>query len=261
MLGKREVEAFLSHLAVERQVAASTQAQALNALLFLYRHVLEVELPWLDEVVRAKRTRRLPVVLTAGEVRRVLDRLAGRDRLIASLLYGAGLRLLEGLRLRVQDIDVDRREITVRQGKGNKDRRVPLPETLRDALHRQLAAARLAYDEDRVRGVPVSGLPDALERKYPQAATSWGWYYLFPAAGLAADPRDGTLRRHHLHESSVQKAVTAAVRAAGIHKPASCHTLRHSFATHLIEGGYDIRTVQELLGHKDVSTTQSTCTC
>lgn len=243
MLGKREVDAFLSHLAVERQVAASTQAQALNALLFLYRHVLEVELPWLDEVVRAKRTRRLPVVLTAGEVRRVLDRLAGRDRLIASLLYGAGLRLLEGLRLRVQDIDVDRREITVRQGKGNKDRRVPLPETLRDALHRQLAAARLAYDEDRVRGVPVSGLPDALERKYPQAATSWGCYYLFPGAGLAADPRDGTLRRHHLHESSVQKAVTAAVRAAGIHKPASCHTLRHSFATHLIEGGYDIRTV------------------
>jgi integron integrase len=255
-LGKAEIEAFLSHLAVVRRVSASTQAQALNALLFLYRHVLGQDLPWLDEVVRAKRARRLPVVLTPAETRAVLEQLGGREKIVASLLYGAGLRLMEALRLRTKDLDFERREITVREGKGNKDRRVPLPDSLRGPLGQQLAMTRLEFERDRQREVPVSGLPNALECKYPQAAASWGWYYVFPAQRPAPDPRDGVRRRHHLHESSVQKAVALAVRAAGIAKPASCHTLRHSFATHLIESGYDIRTVQELLGHKDVSTTQ-----
>lgn len=255
-MGKAEIEAFLSHLAVTRRVSAATQAQALNAVLFLYRHVLGDEPPWLGDVVRAKRSRRLPVVLTPAEVRLVLDRLGGREKVVASLLYGCGLRLMEALRLRVKDLDFDRREITVREGKGNKDRRVPLPDSLREALSRQLAAARLEYQRDRVAAIPVSGLPHALDRKYPQAASSWGWYYVFPGNRPAVDPRDCVRRRHHVHENTIQKAVTAAVRSAGISKSASCHTLRHSFATHLIESGYDIRTVQELLGHKDVSTTQ-----
>jgi integron integrase len=255
-MGKLQVEAFLSHLAVARGVSASTQSQALNALLFLYRHVLDMDLPWLGDVVRAKRSRPLPVVLTPAEARVVLDRLEGREQLVASLLYGAGLRLLEALRLRVKDVDFDRREITVRFGKGNKDRRTPLPERLREPLLRQLAFARLEHDHDRARSIPVSEVPESLARKYPQLTSSWAWYYVFPGQRPTIDPRDGVRRRHHLHENTMQKAMTAAVRAAGITKPASCHTLRHSFATHLVESGYDIRTVQELLGHKDVSTTQ-----
>jgi integron integrase len=255
-LGGEEVGVFLTRLVTRRNVAAGTQNQALAALLFLYREVLGQDLPWMDGVVRAKRPRRLPVVLTRDEVHRLLGQLQGRDWLMASLLYGSGMRLMECLRLRVKDVDFQRRDMIVREGKGNKDRHVPLPQAATAALREQLAAAKLLHAADLAAGHGAVWLPHALARKYPGAAWEWGWQYVFPATQRSRDPRTGTVRRHHLDEKVLQRAVQRARRAAGIVKPATCHTLRHSFATHLIEDGYDIRTVQELLGHKDVATTQ-----
>jgi len=255
-MGAGEVEAFLTHLAVERNVSASTQNQAKAALLFLYREVLQVDLPWLGEVVAARVTRRLPVVLTQREARELLLQLNGTMWLVASLLYGTGMRVLEGLRLRVKDIEFERREIIVREGKGNKDRVTVLPENLIVPLHAQMEKARTLHQADLEAGFGAVWLPDALAVKYRSAARAWGWQYVFPGAGRSVDPRDGAERRHHLHEQSVQKAVSLAARRAEITKPCTPHVLRHSFATHLLQAGYDIRTVQELLGHKDVSTTQ-----
>lgn len=254
-MGASEVEVFLSHLAVDRRVAASTQNQALSALLFLYREVLGVELPWLDGLVRAKRPARLPVVLTAAEVRALLANLEGSAWLAANLMYGSGLRLMETMRLRVKDVDLARREVTVRDGKGGKDRRSMLPERLVEPLQRQLERVQALHAQDRAANLPGVEVPGALARKYPNAGRELAWQFLLPARQPGIDPHSGVRRRHHLHPSAVQRAVRRAVRAAGILKPASCHTLRHSFATHLLEAGYDIRTVQELLGHKDVSTT------
>lgn len=255
-MGGAEVEAFLTCLATRHEVAAGTQNQALAALLFLYREVLGQDLPWMDGVVRAKRPRRVPVVLTREEIRRLLAQLQGREWLMAGLLYGSGLRLTECLRLRVKDVDFSRRDIIVREGKGNKDRHVPLPLALEGALRDQMAAAHLLHRTDLGAGFGVVWLPHALARKYPCAAREWGWQYVFPAARRSRDPRSGEVRRHHIDAKALQRAVQRARLAAGITKPATCHTLRHSFATHLIEDGQDIRTVQELLGHKDVSTTQ-----
>jgi integron integrase len=254
-LGGTEVEAFLSHLATDRDVAAATQNQALAAILFLYRHVLDVELPWLDGVVRAKRPQRLPVVLSREEVRFVLSHLSGVSWLVASILYGSGLRLMEALRLRIKDVDLEHPQITVRDGKGGKDRVTVLPQSLLPELRRHLAALHDWYEEERRRNAPGVSLPTALDRKYPNAALSWGWQYLFPSSVLCKDPYGSGTLRHHLHPKTMQRAVTLAVRRAGIPKPASCHTFRHCFATHLLESGYDIRTVQELLGHSDVKTT------
>jgi integron integrase len=255
-MGAREVTAFLTGLATHGHVAASTQNQALSSLLFLYRIVLETELPWMEDIVRAKRPRRVPVVLSRDEVARLLGALDGTPWLMAALLYGSGMRLMECLRLRVKDVDFSRNEITVREGKGRKDRRVPLPGKLRDALRRQIARARILHEHDLAEGHGEARLPYALARKYPNAGREWGWQFVFPSAQVSRDPLDGAMRRHHLDEAVLQRAVKRAVRVAGIHKPATCHTLRHSFATHLIEAGQDIRTVQELLGHKDVATTQ-----
>ena len=255
-MGGTEVAAFLTDLATRGRVAASTQNQALSALLFLYRAVLEVQLPWLDDVIRAKRPRRVPVVLSRDEVQRVLGALDGVHWLMAGLLYGSGLRLMECLRLRVKDVDFARNEITVREGKGRKDRRVPLPGTLREALERQIARARLLHETDLAAGHGEARLPYALARKYPNAGREWGWQFVFPSQQVSRDPLDGVLRRHHLDEAGLQRAIKRAVHVAGISKPATCHTLRHSFATHLLEAGHDIRTIQELLGHKDVATTQ-----
>ena len=254
-LGAEEVEKFLTHLAVEGKVAASTQNQARSALLFLYREVLEIELPWLDNVERAKAPKRLPVVLTRKEVQAVLSRLEGTQWLIASLLYGTGMRIMECLRLRVKDVDFSRKEILVRDGKGFKDRVTMLPTALANPLREHLKKVKSLHDQDLAAGTGSVFLPYALERKYPNAARDWGWQYVFPAAGISTDPRSGEVRRHHVLEQSVQRAVKQAARDANLVKPATPHTLRHSFATHLLEGGYDIRTVQELLGHSDVSTT------
>jgi integron integrase len=254
-LGAAEVREFLSHLATENNVAASTQNQALAALLFLYRHVLEQPLPRIQDVVRARRPRRLPVVLTQAEVGAVLAELDGTLHVAASLLYGAGLRLLECLRLRTKDVDFAAGQILVRDGKGQKDRVTMLPNQLREPLEFHLRKVRLLHEEDLRAGHGEVYLPGALAKKYPQAARSWGWQYVFPAAQRSRDPRSAAVRRHHLSESVLQRAVKRAVRRAGIDKAASCHTLRHSFATHLLEAGYDIRTVQELLGHEDVRTT------
>jgi integron integrase len=255
-LGGPEVEAFLTHLAVDRAVSASTQAQALSALLFLYKQVLDVDLPWLDNVVRAKPSRRLPVVLSTTEVRTVLSQLRGDHWLVASLLYGSGLRLMEALRLRVKDVDFPYRQLIVRDGKGGKDRVTILPTGVVDPLRVHLERVRERHRTALEQGFGGVELPQALARKYPGAHLEWGWQYVFPAERPGRDPRSGAVRRHHLHEESVQRAVRAAVRAAGIEKPASCHTFRHCFATHLLELGYDIRAVQELLGHRDVKTTQ-----
>ena len=254
-MGKPEVEQFLSHLAVERNVAASTQNQALSAILFLYKEVLEKNIGWLDDVERAKRPARLPVVLTAAEVRTVLAHLEGRHRLMANLLYGAGLRLMECVRLRVKDLDFEYRQITVRDGKGQKDRLTMLPDALAGPLRTHLADVKILHEQDLQEGFGNVYLPFALERKYPNAGREWGWQYVFPASQRSIDPRSNIERRHHLDEQTLQRAFKSAVRASGITKPASCHSLRHSFATHLLMAGYDIRTVQELLGHKDVSTT------
>ena len=255
-LGGLEVEAFLTLLATRGQVAAGTQNQALAALLFLYREVLGLELPWMENVVRAKRPRRLPTVLSVPEVRRLLAVMDGQCGLMASLLYGTGMRLMECLRLRVKDVDFGRAEIVVRDGKGGKDRRVPLPQRLREPLAAAIERVRVLHAADLAAGYGEAWLPTALARKYPNAPREAGWQYLFPSPSLSADPRSGAVRRHHLDDSVLQRAVRTARRRAGITKPATCHTLRHSFATHLLEAGYDIRTVQELLGHKDLATTQ-----
>jgi len=254
-MGASEVEAFLSSLAVDRNVSASTQRQALAAILFLYKEVLSVDLPWLDGITRAKERVRVPVVLSKPEVVRLFTVLEGVHALMARLMYGSGMRLMECLRLRVKDIDFDRMELTVREGKGGKDRLTMLPASLAQPLGEHLARIRVLYDADRETGVPGVWLPDALERKYPAAGVSWGWYWVFPSATLAVDPVSGTRRRHHTHEQALQRAVKRAAFRAGIAKPVTTHILRHSFATHLLESGYDIRTVQELLGHSDVSTT------
>ena len=254
-IGGAEVEAFLTHLAVEGHVAAATQNQALSALLFLYREVLGQSLPWLDQVVRAKRPARLPVVLSRHEVARVLERMDGVHGLMARLLYGTGMRLMECVRLRVKDVDFERGELLIRDGKGAKDRVTMLPSSLIEPLRAQLRARRQLYEDDLQKGLASVYLPDALERKYPNAATDWGWQYVFAAVGYSLDPRSGLERRHHRDEKLLQRAMKKAVLAAGLAKPATPHTLRHSFATHLLESGYDIRTIQELLGHKDVATT------
>jgi integron integrase len=254
-MGAVEVEAFLTYLAVEEHVAAATQNQALSALLFLYREALGVNLPWLENVVRAKRPARLPVVLTRREVAAVLDHMQGTHGLMARLLYGTGMRLMECMRLRVKDVDFERAEILIRDGKGGKDRVTMLPQALSAPLQAHLQTRRRLYDDDSAKGMASVYLPDALARKYPEAATDWGWQYVFVAGSYSIDPRSGKERRHHMDEKLLQRAVKKAVLAAALVKPATPHTLRHSFATHLLEGGYDIRTVQELLGHADVSTT------
>ena len=251
-----EIEAFLSHLATVRHVAPATQAQALAAILFLYKAVLKVDLPWLENIVRASRPRRLPVVLTQQEARAVIGHLDGTQWLIAALLYGSGLRILEALRLRVKDVDLDYLQLIVRDGKGAKDRSTMLPQSLVAPLRVHLARVKEQHELAIKGGYGGVEMPYALARKYRNAHLEWGWQYVFPAAQPSRDPRSGARRRHHIHEESVQRAVREAVRRAGITKPASPHTFRHSFATHLLERGYDIRTVQELLGHKDVTTTQ-----
>jgi integron integrase len=254
-MGEAEVTAFLSWLATERDVAAATQGQALSALLFLYKHVLGHDLPWLAELVRAQRPVRLPAVLTEGEVRRLLAALEGGAWLMGGLLYGAGLRQVECLSLRVKDIDFAYRQILVRDGKGAKDRVTMLPAVLLQPLQAHLGRVRLLHRRDLKEGFGAVFLPHALARKYPRAAREWGWQYVFPSANRSADPESGMVRRHHVHPDTLGRAVKRAAAAAGIVKPVSCHTLRHSFATHLLERGHDIRTVQELLGHSDVSTT------
>jgi integron integrase len=254
-MGPEEVEGFLTYLAVDGRVAASTQNQAKSALLFLYKEVLGSELAWLDGVEEAKRPERLPVVLTVDEVNVVLGRMIGTHGLIGRLLYGSGMRLMEAVRLRVKDVDFRRLEILIRDGKGAKDRVTMLPQALAESLRAHLVLVRQIHAQDLAAGYGDVYLPFALERKYPSAPREWLWQYIFPAARLSEDPRSGKLRRHHFDEQVVQRAMRQALRDAGINKPATPHTLRHSFATHLLQSGYDIRTVQELLGHKDVSTT------
>jgi integron integrase len=253
-MGAGEIRDYLTHLAVDRNVAASTQNQALSAILFLYREVLGIKLDWVEGVVRAKKSARLPVVFTRDEARSVLLRLDGAKWLMASLLYGAGLRLMECVRLRVKDVDFARNQITVRDGKGGKDRVTMLPHALAGPLTRHLERVKALHERDLADGFGATSLPFALRRKYPNAEREWAWQYVFPSAHRAIDPRSSLELRHHVMGTVLQKAVKQAVRSAGIGKPASCHTFRHSFATHLLEDGYDIRTVQELLGHTDVKT-------
>lgn len=254
-LGKPEIESFLTMLATHRKVSVSTHRQALSALLFLYKEVLGHDLPWLDEIGRPLVKKRIPSVLTVIEVQRLLSLVDGEPALLARLLYGTGMRLMEALAVRVKDVDFDRHAIVVREGKGAKDRVVMLPRSLAAPLREQLARSRSLWERDRAAGVAGVFLPDALARKYPRAELAWGWHWLFPAAKLSVDPRSGIERRHHLFEERLSRALRRACVAAGIEKPVSAHTLRHSFATHLLQSGTDIRTVQELLGHSDVSTT------
>jgi len=254
-MGEREVSEFLTSLATVRRVGPSTQNQALAALLFLYHEVLSIKLPWLEKVVRAKRPPKLPVVLTRAEVSAIMDSLSGTPRIMAALMYGAGLRLMECCRLRVKDLDLARGEVIVRDGKGWKDRVTMLPATLREPLAAHLRAAQHLHQEDLRRGWGHVELPDALGIKYPNASREWAWQWVFPATRRYHDAPTRQWRRHHLHESVLQRLVKEAVRKAGITKRATCHSLRHSFATHLLEEGYDIRTIQELLGHSDVATT------
>lgn len=254
-LGAHEVMSFLQNLAVKRNVASSTQNQALNALVFFYRHALNQPLEDFDEFTRAKRPKRLPVVLTRKEVSRLLGEMSGKSRLMAALMYGTGMRLMECARLRVQDIDFEYEQITIRDGKGKKDRVVPLPSTLTDEIKAHLLSVQALHQADLELGFGEVFLPNALSQKYPNAAREWRWQYVFPGTRLSVDPRSGKTRRHHFHENGLQKAIKPAADSARITKKVSCHSLRHSFATHLLESGYDIRTVQELLGHSDVSTT------
>ncbi len=254
-MGRGEIEAFLTDLAVTRNVSAATQNQALSALLFLYKEVLGLDLPWMDNIARAKKPARLPTVLTRSELDRVFARLDGTHALMARLLYGTGMRLTECVRLRVRDVDFARREVLVRDGKGGKDRVTMLPESLVPELERHIERSRHLYEADRAAGLPGVFLPDGLEEKSPNAGREWPWFWVFPAERVSVDPRTRLGRRHHAYEQTLQRAIRRAVLAAGITKPASTHTLRHSFATHLLESGCDIRTVQELLGHSDVSTT------
>ena len=254
-MAEAEVNKFLTHLAVNEKVSASTQNQALSALLFLYRYVLDRQFGQLGDVVRARQSRRLPVVLTLDEVRAVLSVLKGEQRLIAVLLYGTGMRLMECLRLRVKDIDFGTGEIIIRKGKGDKDRRTMLPEKTRTSLQRHLARVKQIHVKDLADGYGLVALPYALDRKYPGASTEWGWQFVFPQTKRWVNPKTGDQGRHHVDVSIIQKAVKGAVRKSGITKSATSHSLRHSFATHLLEDGYDIRTIQELLGHKDVATT------
>ena len=254
-MGEAEINAFLTDLAVRGGVSASTQNQALAAVLFLYRHVLEKPLPAIADIVRAKRPQHLPVVLTRAQVRAVIGRMGGTPRIAAMLLYGSGMRLLECLRLRVKDVEYGENRIVVRDAKGHRDRVVPFPIVLRAALASGLSRVKGLHERDLAEGFGAVFLPDALARKYPRADREWGWQWVFPAEHRSRDPRMQVERRHHLHETIVQRAVKQAVRDVGLSRAASCHTFRHSFATHLIQDGYDIRTVQELLGHKDVKTT------
>jgi integron integrase len=254
-MGEKEISQYISHLATQGKVAASTQNQALNALVFLYKHVLQMDLGDFGHMERAKRPDRLPTVLTKEEVKRVLVAVSGMYELMAKIIYGSGLRLMECFRLRVKDIDFERNQIIVRHGKGMRDRTTMLPEQLKPFLSEHLARVKILHEQDLKRGLGEVYMPFALERKYPRGARQWSWQYAFPSGRISADPRAGKMRRHHINETGLQKAVRTAARTAGILKPVSPHTLRHSFATHLLESGYDIRTVQELLGHKDVSTT------
>lgn len=254
-LGAPDVEAFLTMLATERKVSASTHNQALSAVLFLYREVLCVQMPWLENINRPTQKRRIPSVLTRDEVAGLLAHMDGQTALLARLLYGTGMRLMEGMRLRIKDVDFDRHVIIVREAKGGKDRVVMLPHSLAPALRTQMLAARAQWETDRQAQRGGVETPHALEKKYPKVGHTWGWFWLFPSPTLSTDPRSGVERRHHLYEDRVQRALKRAVPLAGIHKPVSVHTLRHSFATHLLQAGTDIRTVQELLGHSDVSTT------
>jgi integron integrase len=254
-MGADEVNQFLTHLATEKRVSAATQNQALSALLFLYREVLKDPLPWINDLVRAERPVRTPVVLTIDEVRSVLDNLRGVPHLVALLLYGSGLRLLEAMTLRVKDLDFARNEITVRDPKGKHDRRTMLPQGAVPLLHEHLVETKAIHEEDLARGFGRVWLPNALEKKLPNAPAEWRWQWVFPATRRWKEKDTGREFRHHLHETVVQRAVKAASEAAGITKRMNCHTFRHSFATHLLERGHDIRTVQELLGHRDVSTT------
>lgn len=254
-MGATEIEAFLSALATDRNVSASTQNLALSALLFLYKEVLEIDLPWLDNITRAKKPRRLPIVLSENEVKRLLACVEGTPGLVARLLYGTGMRLMEALRLRIKDIDFDRREILVRDGKGAKDRVTMLPERLIPSLREHLARRRAIFDTDMAAGQVDVWMHNALERKYPNACREWGWQFFFVANNVSTDPITGVIRKHHQDAKMIQRHVAKAAKLAGISKPVSPHVLRHSFATHLLDNGYDIRTVQELLGHSDVSTT------
>ncbi len=254
-LGQVAVESFLSHLASERKVAAATHKQALSALVFLYEKVLGIELTWLSQIGRPSTGRKLPVVLTTDEVSRVLQGLSPKYQLIGQVLYGTGMRLMEGLRLRVKDIDFDHHAIVVRDGKGSKDRVVMLPERLIQPLHVHLKRIHHLWEQDRAKGAEGVMLPRALSNKYPRHGQTWAWQWVFPADDLSQCPRTKTLRRHHMLDTSFQRAFRSAVKLAELHKPATPHTLRHSFATHLLQARYDIRTVQELLGHADVSTT------
>jgi integron integrase len=254
-LGAPDVEAFLTMLATERKVSASTHNQALSAVLFLYREVLCVQLPWLENINRPTQKRRIPSVLTKDEVAGLLAHMDGLPALLARLLYGTGMRLMEGMRLRIKDVDFDRHVIIVREAKGGKDRVVMMPHSLAPALRIQMLAARAQWETDRQAQRGGVETPHALEQKYPKVGHTWGWFWLFPSPTLSIDPRSGVERRHHLYEDRVQRALKRSVPLAGIHKPVSVHTLRHSFATHLLQAGTDIRTVQELLGHSDVSTT------
>ncbi len=255
-LGAKDIQDFLSYLAVERKVSTSTQNQALNALVFVYRHVLDKHIGD-DELnaVRAVYKRRLPVVLTVKEVNSIFDKLYGINRLMAKLIYGCGLRLQECLSLRIKDVDIEQGIVIVRSGKGDKDRKTVLPESLKDELLHHVSSVREIYEQDRKDNINSVYLPGALEKKYPNAGKEWGWFWLFPARDLSIDPRSFIIRRHHMHPSSLQKAFKEAVMKVGITKQASVHTLRHSFATHLLENGYDIRTIQELLGHRNLQTT------
>jgi integron integrase len=254
-MGEEEIRAFLTDLAVTRKVAASTQNQALNAIMFLYTHVLQRGLGSFGEIERAKRPVRLPVVLTREEVRGILSAMSGIDRLIGELLYGAGLRVMEALRLRVKDVDFGQRHLLIRDGKGGKDRTALLPARAIEGLRAHLDRDRLVWQRDREARLPGVESPSAIAEKYPAAGEEWGWQWVFPSGQLSADPRSGVRRRHHLYETGIQRAVKAAARLAGVVKPATPHTFRHTFATHLLEDGADIRTVQALLGHADLSTT------